>query len=231
VVTERQQGGAQPRVLARIGQLANLAAVRGKSVRELVVAVQARQFFDDVDLALDVEAPARDVDQVSILAAGKHRKTETSKDAADFQRTEFFAENPVYFPEVELYRSKVKLAGDYVDHVADELAAAGIENELGNAVGRNDGRFEVGAALKSVRGVGVNAVPLRHPAHRDRVPPRGFDQDVLRAFGDHRVEAAHHAGQSHRLFRISHNQVIGRELALHAIESFKRFAGLSFAND
>src|ERR1019366_8066034 len=121
---------------------------------------QARQFFDDVDLALDIEAPARDVDQVSIFAARKHHETETSKDAADFKGAELFAENAVHFLEVELYRSKVKLAGDHVDHVADERAAARCEDQFGDPVGRSDGRFEIGAAFKSVRGVGVNAVTL-----------------------------------------------------------------------
>src|SRR5450759_88580 len=124
-VTERQQGRAQSRIFVRIGQLANLADVGGKRVWELVVAVQARQFFDDVDLAFDVEAPAGDVDQVSIFAARKHHETETSKDAADFKGAEFFAENAVHFPQVELYGSKIKLAGDHVNHVADERAAAG----------------------------------------------------------------------------------------------------------
>src|SRR5260370_31375271 len=36
VVTECKQGSAEPRVFARIGQFANLAAVGGKRVRELV---------------------------------------------------------------------------------------------------------------------------------------------------------------------------------------------------
>src|ERR1019366_8069599 len=116
VVTERQQSRAQPRVFVRIGQFPNLAAVGGKRVWKLVVSVQPRQFFDDVDLALDVETPARDVDQVSIFAARKHRETETSKDAADFKRTECLAENAAHFPQVELYWSKIKLTGDHVDH-------------------------------------------------------------------------------------------------------------------
>ena len=44
--------------------------------------------------------------------------------------------------------------------------------------------------------------------------------------GDHRVEAAHDASQPHRLFRVGNDQVIGRELALHAIQRLQRFAGL-----
>ena len=77
----------------------------------------------------------------------------------------------------------------------------------------------------------MQTVPLRHTAHRDRVPPRGFDQDVLRALGDHRVEAAHHTSQPHWLFRIGHDEVIGGELALHVIQSLQGFAVLGTAYD
>ena len=137
----------------------------------------------------------------------------------------------MHFSQIELHRSQIKLAGDHVDHVADERSAAGSKNQLRYSVRRSDGRFEIGAAFESVRGVGVNAVPLRHTAHRDRVPPRGFDQDVLRFLRDHGVEAAHHSSQSHRLFRVGNDEIFDGKLALHAIQSFQRFAGLGAAND
>ncbi len=76
----------------------------------------------------------------------------------------------------------------------------------------------------------MNAVPLRHAAHRDWVPPRGFDQDVCRSLRDHRVEAAHYTGQPHRLFRVRYDEIFGGKLALHAVERLKGFAGTSFAN-
>ena len=193
--------------------------------------MQACQFFDDIDLALDIKAPARDVDKVSIFAARKHRKTETTENAADFKRAELFAENPVHFARVEFDRSEVKLPSDHVDYVANERAAAGFENQFGDPIGRRDGRFEIGSALKAVRSVGVNAVALRHTAHRNRVPPRGFDENIFRLLGDHGVEAAHHTGQPHRLPRVGNDEVFGGELALHAIQRLQRLARASLAND
>ena len=135
------------------------------------------------------------------------------------------------FAQIEFDWSKIEFARDHINHVADQRAAAGIENQLGDAVRRRHGRFEIGAALEPVRSVGVNAVPLRHPAHRDRVPPGGFDQDVLRLLGDHRVEAAHHPGEADRLFGVGNDEIFGGELALHAIQRLQRFSGSSFAND
>src|SRR6266852_5787020 len=112
-----------------MGQFPNLAAVGGKSVWELVVAMQARQLFDDVDLAFDVEAPAGNMDQIPLLAPSQHRETEASEDAADLNRAEFLAENSLHFSQIELHRSQVKFAGDHVDHVADERAAARSKNK------------------------------------------------------------------------------------------------------
>src|SRR6266436_4709326 len=122
--------------------------------------MQAREFFDDVDLTLDIETPAGNVDQVPLFAACQHRESEACEDAADLNRAEFLAENSLHFSQIELHRSQIKLAGDHIDHVADERAAARSENKFGDPVRRSDGRFEIRAALKSVRGVGVNAVPL-----------------------------------------------------------------------
>ena len=82
-----------------------------------------------------------------------------------------------------------------------------------------------------MRSVGVNPVPLRHTAHRDRIPPCGFDQDILSLLGDHGVEAAHHTGQPHRLPRVGNDEVFGGELALHAIQRLQRLARASLAND
>src|SRR6202521_3539193 len=118
--------------------------------------MQARQLFDDVDLALDVKTPAGDMLQVPRFAACQHRETETCEDAADLNRAEFLPENALHFSQIELHRSQVKLAGDHVDHVADERASARSKNKFGNPVRRSDGRFEISAALKPVRSVGMN---------------------------------------------------------------------------
>src|SRR5260370_7361562 len=115
--------------------------------------MEGRQFLDDVDLALDIEAPAGNVDEVPLFTACQHRETETSEDAADLNRAEFLAENSLHFPQIELHRSQIKLAGDHIDHVADKAAAARSEYQLCNPVRRSDGQFEIAAALTPLRTV------------------------------------------------------------------------------
>src|SRR5258708_31519241 len=109
--------------------------------------MQARQFLDDVDLALDIEAPAGNVDEVPLFTACQHRETETSEDAADLNRAEFLAENSLHFPQIELHRSQIKLAADHIDHVSAKSAAARSEYQPCTPVRRADGRFENGVTL------------------------------------------------------------------------------------
>ena len=132
---------------------------------------------------------------------------------------------------IKFHRSEIQLARDHVDHVADQRAAAGRENQFGDAVRRRDSRFEIGAALEAMRRIGVNAVPLRHAAHGDRIPPRRLDQDVFRLLRDHRVEAAHHARQPDGLFGVRDDEIFGGELAFDSIERLERLAGSRFADD
>ena len=144
---------------------------------------------------------------------------------------DLFAENAFHFATVEFDRSLIDLAGDDVDVAADQFSAAGFENQFGHAVGRRHGRLEIRAALETMRGVGVHSVAFRHAANRDRIPPRGFDQDVLRLLRDHGVESAHDAGERDRLLRVGDDQIFGSELAIDAIESLQRFARARFADD
>ena len=76
-----------------------------------------------------------------------------------------------------------------------------------------------------MRRIRVDPVATAHPSHRRRIEPRGLDQDVLRLRRDHRLPAAHHAGQTKRLALIGHNHVLGIERPLHAVERLQLLSG------
>ena len=82
-----------------------------------------------------------------------------------------------------------------------------------------------------MRSVGVHAVTLGHAANGRRIEPCRLDQHVLRPLGDHRVEAAHDARQRNRLLRVGDHQIVGRELAIDAVERLQYFAGAGAAHD
>ena len=80
-------------------------------------------------------------------------------------------------------------------------------------------------------GVGVHAVTFGHAADGCRIEPRRLDQDALRRLGDHRIEAAHDAGERDGLFGIRDDEVFGSELALDAIQRLQDFAITRAADD
>ena len=69
-------------------------------------------------------------------------------------------------------------------------------------------RVEVRAALKAMAGVGVQPVTPRGLPHCHGIEPRRLDEYILRFRRDHRVPAAHHAGQAQRLLVIGDDQIV-----------------------
>ena len=61
--------------------------------------------------------------------------------------------------------------------------------------------------------------------------PRGFHHHVCGLRRNHRVPAAHHAGEAQRFGVIRHNQVFGVKHALHAVQRFQPLAFACAANN
>ena len=75
--------------------------------------------------------------------------------------------------------------------------------------------------------------PWRRAAAADGrgIEPGGFDQDVFGLGGDHRVPAAHDAGQAEGLLFIGDDEVFGIEHAFDAIQGPQLFACTGAADD
>src|SRR5690348_7544860 len=118
-----------------------------------------------------------------------------------------------------------------VDLLPVQRAAGTLQNQFRDT--RTGGRSDpdIGAALEAVRGIGVHGVAARGLTDGSWVEPRRLDQHVLRAPGDHRVEATHDAGEGDRLVRIRNDQIFRRKLAVNTIERLQLFARARAAND
>ena len=80
---------------------------------------------------------------------------------------------------------------------------------------RNRRRVEVRAALKAMACIGMEAMTARRAAHRHGLEPRSFDEDVLGVRRNHRVPAAHYAGETQRLRMIGDDQVLWIERSFY----------------
>ena len=200
--------------LSAQGKRLHAFAEGGQRVGETVVAIDARDFFDEVDFALEIEAPTGQGDLP--VASWPARIVERARSRG--RMSTFFdgrggdaflvdgrAEDAVHFAEGERDGLAVGGAGfargnAHVDEIAFDVAAVGEQNAADER--RSDGAgVEVGAALEAMAGVGVQAVAARGAAHGHGLEPCGFDEHVRGGGRDHRVPAAHDAGEAERLWR------------------------------
>ncbi len=241
VPAEGEQRAAEGRFFFRVGKRDDGAGEGGQGIGEAVVAVDAGDFFDEIDLAFEVEPPAGESD----LSKRLRRILSSLQPSAVRTRFGGFggdafgvfgrAEDALDFADLQADRGAIRGAGlgfgdDDVDEVAFDFAA-GFEDDLGDE-GVGDGRgVEVGSALEAVRGVGVQAVAAGAAADGCGIEPCGFDEDVFCFGGDHRVPTAHDSGDAERLDVVGDDKVFGIEGAFDSVEGAKLFAFAGAADD
>ena len=126
-------------------------------------------------------------------------------------------------------RLALRQRDDLVTH-RPGIAAADVDDELGDALDMLDRQSGVDAALEAVPGVGREVVAPRSSRHRFGPPERRLDVDVFRLVGDGRRIAAHDAGE--RLYRL----IVGNHADLLvdldgvAVEQLERFAAATPAH-
>src|SRR5579863_5943737 len=135
--------------------------------------MQTRNFFDQVNFALHVQSPSWNADTKLRLRAGfgNEFKSEALEDGDNLMRFEIAAENAVNARNAQDHRRLIKLAGNGVDRVAVEVAAAGVDNSSCDQRAGERRRAVIRAALETMRGVGVQAVAFGRLAHGDGIKP------------------------------------------------------------
>ena len=102
-------------------------------------------------------------------------------------------------------------------------AAAGEQN-AGDERRSHGCSVEVGAALEAMAGVGVQAVAAGGAADGHGLEPCGFDENILGAGGDHRVPAAHDAGEAESFGVIGDDEVFWIERSFYSVEGLEFFS-------
>ena len=97
--------------------------------------MQTGDFFNQINFAFNIEAPAGNVYEIGVLIARDHDEAEAGQDAADLVVADFFAEDTFYLPAIEFDGCLIELARDHVDDGTDEFTASRLEDEFGYAIG------------------------------------------------------------------------------------------------
>src|SRR5689334_12863093 len=195
--------------------------------------MQARNLFDYIDLAFYVEAPAGDghAEFGVLLAFRNQDESETLQQTINLAGIQIAAENAVHLGNAQQDGGQIQGPRDHVDGIADQFAAAGVQNHFRHQIAGENGGFEIRAAFEAVRSVGVQAVAARHLADNSWVPPCGLDHDVAGLVGDHRLVSAHDSGEAYGLLRVADDEIFFRELAFDSVESLECLSVASEAHD
>ena len=188
--------------------------------------MQTSDFFDQIDLALHIQAPAGDADcEIRIAAAFRHQlKAQLLQNAENLVSLELLAENAMHFRKTQSDGSQVQLPRHCIDRSAVQLAACRFENERSYSIAGFGGGFEISASFEAMGCIGVQPMAARTLSDRRRIEPRGLDQDVLRLLRDHGVESAYDSGECDRLHCVRDDQIFRRKFALDSIQRFQSLA-------
>src|SRR5207248_7268934 len=124
---KREQRRAESGFPSPIRRFYHRARERRQRIRELVVTVQAGNFFDQIDFAFYIQTPRRNAHREFWLSSRFRNQfeTETFENCNNLVRLEFAAENAVDLRDAQDNRRLIDLACDGVDHPTAEFATAG----------------------------------------------------------------------------------------------------------
>ncbi len=225
--------------LAAVGW-AMTGSARGEGVGEAVVAVDAGDFFDEVDLALEVEAPGGEFGEVDVESVEDELAAERGEVAGDDLAGDAFGVDgraevalDLFYGELDggTVGGRAATSGSMTSMSSPSIFPPACEDELGDEGVGDGGGVEVGAALEAVGGVGVEEVAAGAATDGGGVEPGGLDEDVFGFGGDHGVPAAHDSGEGEGLLFVGYDEVVGFEGALGSVEEFELFAFVGEADD
>ncbi len=205
---------------------------RRKARREAVVAVNAQDLLDEVVLDRDVGAPRGDGHGDALLALLSEDEPQArERFGGEIERDLVRPREEFQAREAQGGAPRLPGRAARVDPPRGEGAAGRRKQDLRGAVEGLRDRLRIGPALESVGRVGVKAQPPRGAPDGGRIPPRRFEENVLRGRGHGRVEAAHDAGERDRALGVGHDDVGRVERPLDPVERDELLAAARLAHN
>ncbi|MCY1423977.1 hypothetical protein D9M71_397060 [compost metagenome] len=163
--------------------------------RQAVVAVQARQFFDQVDFQADIEAMAWHGNAPLPCPIGGDRQAQTAEQTLDLGRLHFHAQHlgdALGTQGDRRDRRQVLLADGFDDRAG--VTASDFQQQASGALHGFTGQLPIHTTLVAVRSVGVQAIGTSLARDSDLVEEGAFQEHIASGCGHAAVLATHHAG-------------------------------------
>ncbi len=172
----------------------------GGSGGDVVVAVQARDFFDEVLFDVQVESIRRRRHH-EVIAVARESETKSPEDLADGVGVDGYAKNSRDTRRAHAHRIASGQGGAYVDQFAG-AAAAEFEDQMRGTVHRRRPDCKVDTTFEPEASVRRKTQSPRLALDDRWVPERAFEEHRGGRVTDAAVFAAHDAGKPQRLLLV-----------------------------
>ena len=203
----------------------------GHAAGQILVAVHAGQFLDQVFLDRHVEAPAGGAHRPLAGAGFGDRHAQALENVDDVSLVQGRAQQAGHalgaqldgggFGQLVLGQGFVQRAG---------FAAGDLQDQRGGALQGALLQRRIDAALIAVRGVGVQAVAARPAGDRQRAEEGALQEQVAGLFGHRAGAAAHDTGQGQGAVVVGDQQGVVVQLQGLVVQALQGLAGLGPAH-
>ena len=192
-------------------------------IRNVVVAINASHFFDQIFFDLHVETPARG-DCLPFTLTYRHFAAEALQNVGDLRVIDMVANQAIQFATTQGNGGAFwqGLFVCHVDHRAG-FTAAEVDQQTRGTLQRFILQRRIDAALIAMRGIGVQAMTARAAGNGQRAEERAFQQHVLGFVVNAGVFPAEDPAHRQRFVMVSNNQGVTVELRFRAIEQHQGF--------
>ncbi|MNV09558.1 hypothetical protein D3C71_1000550 [compost metagenome] len=200
--------------------------------RQAVVAVEASQFFDQVDFQTDIEAMAWHFYAPLTCPVGSNGQAQSTEQTLYFSRIHFHAQHlgdALSAQSDRRDRRQVLFADGFDDRAG--FASGDFQQQASGALHGFTGQLPIHATLVAMRGVGVQAVGTSLASNGDLIEERAFQEDIASSRGvDAAVLATHDAGNGQCAGVVGDDQRIATQADFLTVEQDQLLAFFGHAH-
>ena len=224
--------------MPHLGQHAVVArAVRGDHRHacvfgNFVVAVNPRDFFDQIDLARQVTPPGGGNHFHQRSASRRSCSPPSARQnppCGVFRHVD--AQNSLELCVAQRDRLARLRLRSQVDHAGCQFAAGQFQNQLARAAAGPIDPFRIEPALEAIGRIAVQAQSPGRVADGERIELGRFDQNLGGGRADFGQGTAHHAAQADGARGVGNDAHAGLERVGLVVDGYQRLAGTRFAHD
>ena len=200
-------------------------------VRNIVVAVHACDFFNQIFFNFHIETPARR-NGFPLAFAFRHLTAQATQNVAHLLISNVMADQTIQFATAQGNGRALRQCRFICDiDNRTGFTAADVNQQTGRTLHRFVLQRRIDATLITVRGIGMQTMTARATGNRQRIEEGALQQYVLRFIVHTRMFATKDAAHGQRFMMIRNHQRIRVQLRFCAIKQHQRFALFRHAND